>query len=372
MIALAIFLISIFIGIQVFSLLGVTKDSPFSRKEWKEWPKVSILLAARNEEELISRCMEHLSQLDYPKDKLEIWIGNDSSTDNTLKIVEEFIEQRPGFHVINITENKGNGRGKANVLAHLAHKATGEFYFITDVDVAVPKLWIKQLLSYFTNDVGIVSGTTMCSHEPNLFAEMQAIDWLHFMGYIKGMANYGVSCTSVGNNMAVRKNAYWQTGGYEKIPFSITEDYKLFESVTDNGWSWAADLHPDSLGRAWYISNLREVLHQRKRWLIGARDLPLNWKIMLVLYGLFIPAFFFLLTWNWPLALALFVIKFGLQCLFIMELHQKVNLKVSWMNILLYEVYLALMVCATAVFYFLPIKSIWKGRSYSSKNIMSP
>ena len=46
--------------------------------------------------------------------------------------------------------------------------------------------------------------------------------------------------------------------------------------------------------RAWYISNVKEMLHQRKRWLIGAQDLPFNWKAMISLYGLFLPALFIL------------------------------------------------------------------------------
>jgi cellulose synthase/poly-beta-1,6-N-acetylglucosamine synthase-like glycosyltransferase len=372
MMFLAIFIVFLFLGIQVFSLFGVLKQSPFPKKDWEEWPRVSILLAARNEEELILRSLKHLSQLDYPKDKLEIWIGNDSSTDKTLALIEGFIKDRPEFHVMTISKNMGNGRGKANVLAHLAHQANGDYFFITDVDVALPKNWIKRILRFFTEDVGIVSGTTTCSTDPNLFARLQGMDWLHFMGYIKGMANFEISCTSVGNNMAVRKEAYWQTGGYEKIPFSITEDYKLFEAVTKNGWHWATDLHPDSLGKAWYIPTFLEVLHQRKRWLIGARDLPLNWKSMLVLYGLFIPAWIYLLWINWQLALVLYLAKFGLQLIFISVLCKKVHLNFSWTLVFIYELYLMTMVSSTALFYLLPVKSVWKGRSYSSKNIISP
>ena len=110
------------------------------------------------------------------------------------------------------------------------------------------------------------------------------------MGYIKAFANVGVGCTSVGNNMAVRAKAYWQTGGYEEMEFSITEDYRLFQQVTGNGWKWKNLLGPHSLGLAWYIPEVKEMLHQRKRWLIGARDLKPNWKFMIILYGLYLPA----------------------------------------------------------------------------------
>ena len=61
-----------------------------------------------------------------------------------------------------ITEVVGKGRGKANVLAQLAHHADGVFYGITDVDVQLPADWILGLLQEFDDDVGLVSGTTMC------------------------------------------------------------------------------------------------------------------------------------------------------------------------------------------------------------------
>lgn len=63
------------------------------------------------------------------------------------------------------------------------------------------------MLQEFGEKVGIVSGTTMCDDGPR-FAKLQSIDWLHIMGYIKAFARVGVGCTSVGNNMAVRAQAY--------------------------------------------------------------------------------------------------------------------------------------------------------------------
>ena len=147
------------------------------------------------------------------------------------------------------------------------------------------------------------------------------------MGYIKAFARVGVGCTSVGNNMMVRAKAYWETGGYENIDFSITEDYKLFKEVTSRGWSWKSDLRSSTLGLAWYIPSVKEMLHQRKRWLIGARELPLNWKVLIVLYGLFIPALMVLFMLNPVLASFTWFLKVMAQSLFITVLCQKLKIK---------------------------------------------
>ncbi len=360
----------IFYSIQLFSLLALFLPNKKLQQSYDEWPKISILLAARNEAKTIERCLEAISKLDYPTDKLEVLIGNDDSDDSTKQRVEIFIKDMPNFKIFDIKNNMGKALGKANVLAHLAHKASGEFYFITDCDVAVPKGWIKSLLSCFTPEVGITSGTTTCK-KGNWAANLQAVDWLHFMGYIKSFANVGVSCTSVGNNMAVRAEAYWQTGGYEKIDFSITEDYKLFKEVTSRGWHWRNLLEPDSLGLATYISSFSEIMHQRKRWLIGAKELPLNWKILLLIYGLFIPALLVLGYFDLVLALKLWAVKFVFQSLFILFLIQKSRLAFDKLELyyLRYELYLNIMTVLTIAFYFLPVKSVWKGRKYGEKGL---
>jgi cellulose synthase/poly-beta-1,6-N-acetylglucosamine synthase-like glycosyltransferase len=374
MIWIAVVILLIFFGVQVFSLVSVLQHTDKKLEKRKDFPMVSILLAARNEEQLILRNLTAINALNYPKDKLEILIGNDESTDNTAQLVTDFIKDKPYFRLFHIDKTVGKGRGKANVLGQLAHKASGEFYFITDVDVKLPRNWILALLQEFTEGVGLVSGTTKCERG-SLFATLQSIDWLHFMGYIKAFANAGVGCTSVGNNMAVRAEAYWQTGGYEEIDFSITEDYKLFKEVTARGWQWRTIMGEDSLGLAWYIPSIKEMLHQRKRWLIGARELPFNWKGMIILYGLFIPVVLAVFWFNPRLAFAIWISKFLVQSVFIIFLCLAAERRpFSFLYLIVYEFYVILNTAATAIFYWLPIKSIWKGREYnlSSFGTISP
>ena len=353
-----------FLGIQIFSIWALKNEQKKQPQKITDWPKVSILLAARNEEVLILRNLNALNELDYPKDKIEILIGDDSSTDNTHSLVKTFIQDKPEFQLFSIEKRMGKAKAKANVLAHLAHHASADFYFITDVDVKVPPNWIRGMLQQFNQGIGIVSGTTKCERG-NLVATLQGVDWLHFMGYIKAFASKGVGCTSVGNNMAVRAEAYWQTGGYENIDFSITEDYKLFKEVTKRGWGWSNELSPDTLGLASYIPEITSLLHQRKRWLIGARELPINWKSMLMLYGAFYPALIWAILVFPQAALAVFLLKFLIQSWFILTLLKKAERPaVSWITLLIYEVYVWTTTLLTAIFYILPLKSRWKGRTY--------
>lgn len=355
----------LFFGVLFFCLRGIGMNAKYPLQNWVEWPKVSVLLAARNEEKLILRSLEAMHHFDYPKVKLQILVGNDQSEDRTEELIRSYIKGKPSFELLNIEQNLGKGRGKANVLAHLAHHADGQFYLITDVDVALPAGWVKSMLAQFTPEVGLVSGTTLCA-KGGFFAWMQRIDWIHFMGYIKAMANQGIACTSVGNNMAVRAEAYWQTGGYENIDFSITEDYKLFQEVSAKGWGWRNILTPESTGQAWYIDSLPEFLNQRKRWLQGARDLPFNWKAMMVIFGAFFPAFWLLLPVNPMLALAVVSVKFILQSYFIGRCLQLAGqARPSGYLLVAYEVFLQFSVLLSVFFFLLPFRTRWKGRVYN-------
>lgn len=375
LIAILIIFISFF-SIQILSLFWILGEKKEGKLQWfvkepeqvalpEELPMVSILLAARNEEKLILRCLNAIEHIDYPKDKIEILIGDDMSTDRTAELVNSFILEKSNYTLFSITQNLGKGRGKANVLAHLAHKAKGEYFFITDVDVSLPPQWVKGMLRQFRPGVAIASGYTICE-KGSFFANMQSIDWMHFMGYIKAFARVGVSSTSVGNNMAVLAKAYWETGGYENIDFSITEDYKLFKEVTARGWKWSNDLDPDTLGLATYIPQYGEMLHQRKRWLIGARELPWNWKGMILLYGLFIPALLVLFFVSPGLALLSWFTKLMIQSVFISMLCVKLKQRpFSIIQLYIYEIYVLFNTLATALFFILPIKAVWKGRTYN-------
>lgn len=366
---LALIVALAFINVQVYTLFSIQKPEEKPEKP-EEYPLVSLLLAARNEEQNIERCLEALTALDYPDGRLEILVGDDNSSDRTFEIAARISEQHHHVKLISIKETMGLARGKANVLAHLAKEASGEIFLITDADVAVPEQWARAMVGSFTPEVGIVSGTTTCARG-RFFETMQSIDWLHFMGYIKAFANAGRSCTAVGNNMAVRAEAYSQTGGFENLKFSITADYRLFQAVTAIGWKWYNNLDSNTLGVARPITGLKELLHQRKRWLIGARDLSLFWKTMLLLYVAFTPALFAILVVNPNLGFFVWFVKFFLQVTFISVLIRRTESRHFRLSAyLLYELFVLINSPLSAMFYLLPVATIWKGRVYSSTDLL--
>src|SRR5690606_1248330 len=136
--------------IIIFSLL------PKDATENKFFPKISILLAVRNEQSNILRCLNAIEELEYPKDRIEVLIGDDQSEDKSVEIIKTFIADKNNYQLFHIDEKLGLAGAKGNVLAHLAKQASTDFFFITDADVKIPKSWINGMLSNNTDDTAII------------------------------------------------------------------------------------------------------------------------------------------------------------------------------------------------------------------------
>ena len=337
-----------------------------SNIEHIDWPKISILIAARNEADNIIACLNSIEALDYPKAQLEVIIGNDQSQDETGQLIEAFIGNKTGYKVIHLTgQEYPQTKGKARVLACLADHAQGDYFLITDADVMVSKAWAKALTSKLHfESLDMVGGIT-CIQTQRFFLQFQHTDWLYFMGIIHSFGLLGRPLTVVGNNMGIRRTCYEACGGYGNIPFSITEDYALYKTVKDNGYKVGLIFHENALVFTHPIDQLKGLLKQRKRWLTGGWDLPFYYHCMIVIFGAWYFTFPIILFYNWPLALGLFLTKNLLQIVQFKVLYKKLDQTTShWAQILLYDFYLGVAIPLTALYFLLPFKNQWKGRQY--------
>lgn len=367
---IAIIFVYVFVLIQVILFTSLLNHEEKSRKKFlldsgnEKLPFVSILIPARNEAYQIKACLESLFELSYPINKFEVLIGNDSSTDNTAEIVQHLIQSKANFKLISITENLGKAHAKANVLANLAHLAQGEILAVTDADIIVKPNWLITLVDEFDNpNIAIVSGTTIVRGE-GLFERMQGLEWLYSSGLLIAFDKLGLKGTAVGNNMAFTKEAYFKVGGYESIDFSVTEDFKLFDTLRKAGYQTKNTLKVESLNISNAQKDFRNFLHQRKRWLMGAKELSLMWKFIFIVFGSFYSMVFMLGFFSIQSALVIWSIKFILQSIIILLLNFRLKLKTNYMDLLLLEPYYIISSSAVIAFYFLPKKMDWKNRAY--------
>lgn len=327
-------------------------------------PRVSILIAARNEEHTIRRCLQALEQLDYPKDKIEILIGDDASADATRAVVEDFIKDKPAYTCIPITGTMGKARGKANVLAHLAKHATTDFFFYTDADIAVPPQWVQAMLSEMREGVGVVTGLTTIAGN-SLFARLQALDWLYALGLMQVVSDLNLPVTAMGNNMLLRRQAYEAVGGFESINFSITEDIAIFNQILKKGWGFRNIYGRQVLALSTPAATVSQYLHQRKRWMRGSMHLPFYMAAILILHGAYYPVLlpFFAYTSVGVMG-AIFTFKLLLQNLYVHLCLRRLGRSAPWWLYILLELYLVVSSVILVLYFFLPFRINWKGRKY--------
>ncbi len=327
---------------------------------------LSILVAARNEERNIGNLLQSLLNQNTEQ-PYEVLIANDDSNDNTGKIIRDFQEKHPEkirYFLINkdVIEAYPTIKGKTRALAHLAHHANGHFFFICDADMTFPVEWLHSLYEIIKQNqtIGLANGITQVK-ENSLFATCQCMEWLSALRLMQILSSFGLETTGLGNNMVISKAAYFSTGGYEKMPFSIVEDYALYKAVLREGFDFKQAYTKQVLGTTLPPENYFE---QRKRWISGA----LNGKSLLLLPSLiqaFLgPTLLFLTYFNLPLALILFLAVFGINTLLGFLAFKPLNKLYLMAFLPIYTLYLLVFWFLQMIYFLLPTPIRWKGRTY--------
>lgn len=167
-------------------------------------PRVSVIIAAYNEEKSIEKKILNTLESNYPGDKIEILIGSDGSTDRTARICEQYDEKNIFF--FNFSEN----RGKTSVQNDLAKNANGEILIFTDAASFIPANSIKKLVENFVDErVGCVAGKMQfVGTNQNLNTQGQGLYW-RYESYLREIeSSIGRLIGVDGPLYAVRRECY--------------------------------------------------------------------------------------------------------------------------------------------------------------------
>lgn len=345
----------------------------FLKTNWKDHviktealPKVSVLIAARNEEKDLPHLLRSLEGLNYPIEKLEILIADDQSTDQTAPLIAAWTKKGTNRKLISVQNEPKNEipkNGKANALAVICEEASGDFYFFTDADCEVPQNWILEGINCFDQETGLVLGITQVKSK-GLFEKMQEIDWWNTLGIVKIITDLKLPTTGLGNNMVISRPAYFASGGFGKIPFSLTEDLEISKAIRKVGYSISHQVSKNFLVKTKAEQGLKALLQQRKRWMAGAMTLSPAWKILLGLQFLFFPSVLVLIALDWQLGLIVVVAKIFFQSLFLVDFSKKAGRKIQTIPLLLFDFYQIGNLSLTILYYFWPSQLEWKSRKY--------
>jgi cellulose synthase/poly-beta-1,6-N-acetylglucosamine synthase-like glycosyltransferase len=243
-----------------------------NRRRHNGQPFVSVVIAARNEEHNIANILKDLTEQTYPHDRFEVIVVNDHSTDNTAALIDRFCNQHTNIRLLHaVPDRSGKLTAKKNAIQQGIALSEGDIILTTDADCRVQPGWVSTMVSYFTPEVGMVVGFSQFGsygEKRSVFEQLQAIDFLALMTGAEGALNLGLPLSATGQNLAYRREAFREVGGFKRIGHRISGDDVLLLQLIHKKTDWKIRFAPDS--KSYNVTHPEKTVHgffnQRKRW----------------------------------------------------------------------------------------------------------
>lgn len=242
-------------------------------------PSVSIIIPVLNEEGTISKTLESVLALDYPKDKLEIIVVDDESTDATVKEVQRFAAAKG----VKLIRNKHSGLGKSSALNAGIRSANGELIATLDSDSFPAKSSLHKLASFFADGSIMAVTAAVKVHSPgNWLEKIQSVEYI-FVAFNRRLLSFVNSVTVTPGPLSVfRKKVFDKVGLFDEG--NILEDQEMAYRIQAHNYkivgSASAEVHTQ------VPSTFSHLLRQRVRWNRGGmRNFYKHRKLISPKYG---------------------------------------------------------------------------------------
>jgi cellulose synthase/poly-beta-1,6-N-acetylglucosamine synthase-like glycosyltransferase len=262
-------------------------------------PTVSVIVPMHNEQNNIEGCLCSLLHQQYPKDKLEIIIVNDRSTDKTAAVLEKYSRENKNVQLIRIEElTPGFAPKKYAIDTAIRSRASGEIILLTDADGRPGPLWIKSIVSLFTDNTGMVLGYAPYTTEVPLnrfISGLLALEYFSHAAITATTTARECPATCVATNIAYRREVFLQLDGFGRYKNYPSGDDDLFmQRVRDETqWKIRYAASPESHVSNTPPASCKKFYHQRLRYASKGFFYPA--AITALLTGYFLFNLFFLL-----------------------------------------------------------------------------
>lgn len=271
-------------------------------------PRVSIIVAARNEARNIRTALSSLLRLSYPH--YELIVVDDRSDDGTGTILDEMAAAEPRLQVIHVNSLPHGWLGKNHALWCGAGTASGELLLFTDADIIMEPSVLCRAVAMLGEDSLDHLAVTPSMTMPTIFLQMFGASFIIFFSMFarpwKARDPWSACHVGIGAFNLVRRAAYRDVGGHETIRLRPDDDMKLGKIIKRGGYRCDVAFGPEFLAVEWY-SSLGEVLRGLEKNAFSGCD----YRIWLALSGVV----FHLAGTVWPYA-ALFITHGSVKLLY--------------------------------------------------------
>ncbi len=254
-------------------------------------PTVSIIVCLHNEASNAAACMEKLVAQNYSGTLIEIIAVNDRSTDGTEKIIKEYSEKYSFVRLMSINDLHQDFAPKKFAIDCAIRSAKGEIILLTDADGRPDPDWTQQMISCFTDKVGMVIGYAPYLTSPpfnKTVYRFLALEYLSHAAVAAATAGSGYPLTCVGTNMAYRKEVYLQLDGFGIYKNLHTGDDDLFLQRVREETDWMIKYNNNKDSHVFNAppSNWKKFFHQRLRY--ASKGLLYSSKVSMILILFFV------------------------------------------------------------------------------------
>lgn len=284
-----LFLTVYYLGAVIYLFRGLRLLKPSGNPQHLTY---SIIVAARNEEMSIVKCLDSIFSQTISPDRFEVIVVNDRSTDATAKVCALYAERCPVLSVISIIETPAGIAPKKHAVAMGIKSARHEIIVQTDADCTVGPEWLAAIDRNFAEDTGLVQGITTYTQPPGmnrLFYGLQAVDFLSHGIVAAAGIRAGIPINSNANNFAFRRKAFEAVGGYGDAAAKVVsgDDDLLLQRIAQSK-VWKVKFMVDPAGAVVTAPTLtaKGVFNQRKRW--GSKTVNYTGAQIVFLSGIFL------------------------------------------------------------------------------------
>ena len=257
-----------------------------------EQPFVSVVVAARNEERHLEALLGSLLAQEYPA--YEVIVVNDCSTDRTPEILADFQKRDARLKRVDVERLADDLSPKQNALALGVGAGRGEILCLTDADCLPGPQWLASTVACFSADVGIVAGYSPFSSAflPTRRKLIQRtfdafVRYEEFRKAVRSAAGaaFGKAWGCTGRNLAFRRAAFEEVGGYHGVPRSPSgDDMLLLQQIgKKTRWRFSYLVSPENFVPTAPPESFGELLRQGIRQAFGVRHFPRAMRLLLFL-----------------------------------------------------------------------------------------
>ena len=315
----------------VFFLLLKSKPTSTDSEEIK----ISVIIAAKNEEKNLSELVSALVNQNYSNENYEVIIVDDNSTDSTFSLGKDLISTIPNFNIIKA--EKKEYVGKRGALQIGIENSNYEYLLFTDADCLPSDELVNSYSNKFKSGKEIIFGAAPYRQDDSLLNKIICYDnlWVHILTF--SLANIGLPYSAAGRSFGIRKGSFFSINGYQNTLDTLSgDDDLLLREGKKHGLKIGFILSKNSFVYSESKKNLKDFIAQKSRHTTTSHYYSIKVKIvvgtwhLLNLLMLFSP----LLTAVSPDFMLLFFAKIILDLITIKSLMSLFGYKFSTIDII--------------------------------------